>query len=106
LATHLKKSPAAWRRLLAAICAALVIALSVLAVCPTFHAWLHGEKVLDNDDGCAVVVFLHGLVAASAGATALIVLLRLLAEDASAPLPPLLAQARYARPFSCGPPRA
>jgi hypothetical protein len=104
LISRLKISPDFWRRPLAAVCAALVLALAVLAACPTFHAWLHGEKHLDNDDGCAVVVFIHGLLAAASDVAALIVVLRLLAEDASEPAWLFLAEARFARPFSLGPP--
>jgi CHASE1-domain containing sensor protein len=90
--------------LLAAACAALVLTLVVLSVCPSLHAWLHGEKVLDDDDGCAVVLFVHGLVAAAVAATVLVFLRRLLGEDVRSPGIFILLASSFERPFSCGPP--
>jgi hypothetical protein len=53
------------RRLLAAGGIALVLLLSVLAVNPELHRWIHGAADADHDheDGCAVVLFAHGVSA-------------------------------------------
>jgi len=54
------------RRILAASCAALVLALTLFAASPVAHAWLHSD---DSDhaghpaaaDNCAVVIFANGV---------------------------------------------
>lgn len=58
-------APPLFTRLLAAGCAALIVALSVLAVSPTLHDWLHGHDSPTNDQ-CAVVAFAGGIVLAAA----------------------------------------
>lgn len=63
------------RRLLAAGCAALVLALTLASVSPAAHAWLHQDEPAHAcrdhpkakpaphaaDHNCAVVLFAHGL---------------------------------------------
>ena len=59
------------RRILAAGCAALVLALTVFAASPVAHDWLHGHPQTCKhahsapdpraDDGCAVVLFAGGV---------------------------------------------
>jgi hypothetical protein len=49
------------RRLLAAGGIALVLLLSVLAVSPELHHFFHGDHDDGHEDGCAVVLFAHGV---------------------------------------------
>ena len=91
-------------RLLAAGCVALVLALTVLAVSPSLHAWLHGEKQLDTDDGCAVVLFAQGVTAGLAAIVAVVGALRVLAEELPKPHQLLLEAPRFQFPPGCGPP--
>jgi hypothetical protein len=88
-------------RLVAAGCVALVLALTVLAVCPSLHAWLHGEKQLDPNDDCAVVLFAQGLTPALAAIVALVVALRVMGER----LPDAPRLFLAARPFEFPPGR-
>ena len=90
--------------MVAAGCAALVLALTVLAVCPALHAWLHGEKQLDADDDCAVVLFVQGVTPALAAIVAVLVALRMLAEDLPAPWLLFLEARRFQLPPGRGPP--
>lgn len=57
--------PEPFRRLLAAGGAALVLALTIFAACPTAHASLHDagcpHHQPDNDEGCAVTIFASGV---------------------------------------------
>jgi hypothetical protein len=99
-----QRIPDLFRRLVAAGCVALVLTLTVLAVCPTLHAWFHGEKQLDDDDGCAVVLLVQGITPALAAIVALVVALRVLLERPPAPPPLLLAAARFQFPPGRGPP--
>ena len=91
-------------RLVAAGGVALVLALTVLAVSPSLHAWLHGEKQLDADDGCAVVLFVQGVTAGLAAIVAVVGALRVLAEELPAPRQLLLGAPRFQFPPGCGPP--
>jgi hypothetical protein len=91
-------------RLVAAGCAALVLALTVLAVCPSLHAWLHGEKQLDPDDDCAIVLFAQGLTPALAAIVALVVALRVLGETLPEAPSLFLAARPFQFPPGCGPP--
>jgi hypothetical protein len=95
-----------FRRLVAAGCVALVFALTVLAVCPALHAWLHGEKQLDADDDCAVVLFVQGVTPALAAIVAILIALRALAEDLPEPPAFFLEARRFQRPPGRGPPLA
>ena len=49
------------RRLCAAGCAALVLALTVFAASPSAHDSLHANRTAAGDDGCAVVLFAGGV---------------------------------------------
>ena len=51
----------AGRRLVAALLLAHLLAVLALAASPRLHAWLHPGEA-DDDDDCAVVLFLHGTV--------------------------------------------
>ena len=51
------------RRLLAAGAVALVLLLSVLASNPELHRFIHGDTDAGHEDGCAVVLFAHGVSA-------------------------------------------
>jgi hypothetical protein len=93
-----------FHRVVAGIGVALVLALTVLAVCPSLHAWLHGEEHLDNDDGCAVVLFIHGATVAAATAIVAAVTLRATADRLPAPAELLLGAPRFQFPPGCGPP--
>jgi hypothetical protein len=91
-------------RLIAAGCVALVLALSVLAVSPSLHAWLHGEKQLDADDDCAVVLLAQGVTPVLAAVLALVAALRVLAEEPPAQRLLLLEAPGFRLPPGCGPP--
>jgi hypothetical protein len=91
-------------RLVVAGCVALVLALAVLAACPSLHAWLHGEKQLDPHDDCAVVLFAHGLTPALAAIVALVVALRVLREKLPEAPQLFLAARPFSFPPGCGPP--
>ncbi len=49
------------RRLLAAGSIALVLLLSVLAANPGLHRLIHHDADAGHEDGCAVVLFAHGV---------------------------------------------
>ena len=49
------------RRLCAAGCAALVLALTIFAASPGAHDSLHADGTARTDDGCAVVLFAGGV---------------------------------------------
>ena len=51
------------RRLLAAGSIALVLLLSVLGSNPELHRLIHGATDSGSEDGCAVVLFAHGVSA-------------------------------------------
>ena len=51
------------RRLLAAGSIALVLLLSVLATNPELHRVFHAPSDAGHEDGCAVVLFAHGVSA-------------------------------------------
>jgi hypothetical protein len=93
-----------FRRFVAVLGVALVLALTVLAVCPPLHAWLHGEKQLDADDCCAVVLFAQGVTPTAAALIGIVVALRLLAEELPASPRPFLEAIRFQFPPCCGPP--
>ena len=62
LRRHLLQAEAP-RRLLAAAGIALVLLLSVLAANPELHRVLHADGDAAAEDGCAVVLFAHGVSA-------------------------------------------
>jgi hypothetical protein len=92
------------RRSVAVLCTVLVLALAILAVCPKLHAWLHGEKQLDDDDGCAVVLAMHGITPAAAALAVLVVALLVYADRVPRPVVLLLAEPRHELPPGRGPP--
>ncbi|HVW19914.1 MAG TPA: hypothetical protein VHC86_01760 [Opitutaceae bacterium] len=92
------------RRLFAAGAAALVLALAILAASPTLHAWLHGEKTPDADDGCAVVLFVHGITPALGAVLLAAAALRRLPERAAVFSAPLWAAPAHQLPPGRGPP--
>jgi hypothetical protein len=96
--------PDPWRRLTAAAGVAVVLALTVLAVSPTLHAWLHGEKQLDANDDCAVVLFAHGLTPALAALVLLGLFLRRRPEILPLPAVLFLVEPSFDLPPGCGPP--
>lgn len=93
-----------WRRLIAAAGVALVLALTVLSVSPALHAWLHGEKQLDPNDDCAVVLFAHGLTPALAALVLLGLYLRPRLERILFPDVLVLVAPSFDLPPGCGPP--
>lgn len=93
-ARRLRRPSAPWLRVLAAVCAGMVLLLSAASVSPSLHAWIHGETsdhaaahvcehthagaAHDDDDGpsdtadtrkhaheCAITLFSHGVTPAS-----------------------------------------
>ncbi|MGD1030909.1 MAG: hypothetical protein ABSA05_07170 [Opitutaceae bacterium] len=104
--TRRRSAPDPFSRLVAAGCIALVLALTVLAASPPLHAWLHGEKALDADDDCAIVLFAQGVTPVLAAALAMVIALRAMAEDLPAPLRLHLEAPRFELPPGCGPPQS
>jgi len=92
------------RRLAAGGAAVLVLVLAVLAVTPALHAWLHGEKALDADDGCAVVLFAQGITPALGAALRVVAALRRLPGRIAEPLAPSFAAPAHQLPPGRGPP--
>lgn len=93
-----------FRRAIAAAATGLVLALTVLAVCPSLHAWLHGEKQIDADDGCAVVLFAHGVTTAAGALILAAALLVRLPDTIAAPAEPTFSGASFVLPPGRGPP--
>lgn len=61
---NLPATVASLRRLLAAGCAAMVLALTIFAASPVAHDWLHADDdhaAAHVADGCAVVLFAAGV---------------------------------------------
>ena len=106
IARSRESGPEFFRRLIAAGCAALVLSLAVFAACPDLHHWLHGEKDSggDDDDGCAVVLFAHGVTEAAVATVLVVVALRLLGKRLPMPAELLLQEPRFQLPPGCGPP--
>ena len=101
-------APSAARRLVAALLLAHLLAVLLLAASPRLHAWLHPGEA-DDDDDCAVVLFLHGTVDGTVPVPALIATLIALAAvfvSASGPVafvPSVFARGRV---FEHAPPAA
>jgi hypothetical protein len=104
LSSRADRPPAPFLRLIAGGCAALVLLLVVLEACPPLHAWLHGEKELDADDNCSVVLFANGVT--PAGETVALVAIVLFVWRAVFPPPTaiVLAQPRFRLPYGQAPP--
>ncbi len=90
-AHRLRRPSAPWLRVLAAVCAGMVVLLSAASVSPALHAWLHGETAessphhdcthshahdhsgAHDDSGepdsgshkCAITLFSHGVTLAN-----------------------------------------
>ena len=60
---ELRATPGLVRRFMAAGCAALVLALTIFAACPTAHSLLHDDSHQHavSDEPCAVVMFASGV---------------------------------------------
>lgn len=91
-------------RALAAGCAGLVLLLALAAACPSLHAWLHGEKQVDADDACAVVLYAAGAVPAAAAAAVVALFAVRWGEAMPAPAGPLLREPAFRRPPGRAPP--
>jgi len=103
LALHLRVSRSSLHRLLAAGGVTLVLLLSVLAVSPRLHAWLHGNAG-ETDHECVITLFQHGVVAATAEVALGLVAMVVLAWIATAPSTLHLAPPRYWLPPGHAPP--
>lgn len=120
--THFNNRSPSWRQQLTAyFAAAVVLMLTVLAVSPQLHDWVHGNgsapvkahtstpgytaQVADHDDsGCVVTIFANGVVLAALGLMAIAALWQsanfiLRMETAAYRQTP-----RYWLPPLCGPP--
>jgi hypothetical protein len=82
----------------------LVVALVILAACPTFHAWLHGEKALDADDDCAVVLFANGVTSAAATVAVAAFFICVWREAILETDTVFFREPRHRLPPECGPP--
>lgn len=91
-------------RALALGAAGLVLLLVVLAASPSLHARLHGEKYLDPNDACAVVLFAQGVTPAVAAVLVILAALRWLPENLRTPAAPQLGCRAVALPPGRGPP--
>ena len=101
---RLKTAITPFCRFVAAGCAILVVALVVLAVCPALHAWLHGERTLDADDDCAVVLVANGVTPAAAAVAVIAVFLCVWREKIPEAVAVFLAEPRHRHPPGRGPP--
>ena len=80
-----------------------MLLLSVLAVSPGLHAWLHSNAG-ETDHECVITLFQHGVVAAAAEVALVVVALVLLARVAAAPAALYIALPRYWLPPGHAPP--
>jgi hypothetical protein len=99
-----RRLPEPAHRALAALCAALVLGLTVLAACPQLHAWLHGEKAVEANDACAVVLFAQGITDPGGAVAALVSALRVLRGEVPAPAISFRGEPDFRLPPGCGPP--
>ncbi len=96
------------RRLVAALLLVHLLAALLLAASPRLHAWLHPGEA-DDDDDCAVVLFLHGTVEGAAPLVLIVVATALLAAvfvaitEPAAFVPTVFARGRV---FEHAPPAA
>jgi hypothetical protein len=93
-------------RFLAGGCAAMVVFLTILEACPRLHAWLHGEKELDADDDCAVVMLANGVTPSEGLVEVAAVLVRVWRESPPHERVVLVAQPGHLLPPCQGPPEA
>jgi hypothetical protein len=128
----LRHTPSLSVRLVAGLCAALVLLLAVLAACPAAHEWIHGQGAHEqtqkhawhwarclnahcpckhnaadpDDDGCVVTLFAHGIVPATIFAALAIAFFRLIVVTARPYQALCLPAPRYRLPPLCGPPQS
>lgn len=123
---RLTRQPAAlWQQGTGVLALLLIFTLVLLGASPLAHEWVHdrghsshsmtcadvahsdavpASAEHDDDDGCAVTLFTHGLVAAAGGPPLVVGLER---QPSLTPLSPevlFLASPRHAHPPLCGPP--
>lgn len=108
-------------RFTALLSVAVVVVLSVFSASPVLHAWLHSldaaatprhattaghdqQSPGQDDDGCAVVMFANGVIAASAGLVAIAVVWRLINLVVVLGAEVRRQNPRYWLPPLCGPP--
>ena len=92
-----------WQAWLATGCAALVLALAILAADPAAHRWIHADS--DHEDHtCAVVLFAHGLMSALAEVVLTLVAWRLFSVLSRHGELLCLAAPSYLLLPACGPP--
>lgn len=104
---HLPARFASLRRLIAAGCAALVLALTIFAASPVAHDWLHVDDdhaAAHVDDGCAVVLFAAGVSLPLAPITAPLPGEAMHVGSLGAPVEIVLVSPRYLRQPERGPP--
>ena len=123
-----RKNPSLAFRLTAMLAALLIVALSIFAVSPGLHAWLHRheksgaaaviaagspaaanhaapEKAAhDHEDGCAVVLFAAGVLAVCGALLAWLFVRRVCVAMAQPSLGIVVRVLRYRLPPLCGPP--
>ncbi|HTB81923.1 MAG TPA: hypothetical protein VK717_13650 [Opitutaceae bacterium] len=121
--TRLRRRPSFAARLVAGLCAALVLLLAVLAACPAAHEWIHGheghathspdgggthsQNAADpDDDGCVVTLFAHGVVSAAIFTTLAVAFFLLISPVAQPREALCLPAPRYRLPPLCGPPQS
>lgn len=120
--TRLRRTPSSAARLVAGLCAALVLLLVVLAACPAAHAWIHGHEnhaahsasssthgqnqADPDDDGCVVTLFAHGVVSTAIFAALAVALFFLISPVAQPREALCLPGPRYRLPPLCGPPQS
>ncbi|HVS53637.1 MAG TPA: hypothetical protein VHD62_14880 [Opitutaceae bacterium] len=92
------------RRLVAAGCAALILALTVFAASPAAHDWLHAKDGAHGDDHCAVVLFASGVSLPLGAIAALPPTATIRAAAVPAAEEIYLASPRYLRQPERGPP--
>ena len=91
---HRMALPAWPHRLIAASCTALVLALTVLAVSPQLHRWLHADADA-SDHECAITLFSHGLAQAVAEIAVAVVSMRWVGLLGTVPAAPDLVAPRF-----------
>ncbi|MDB6116194.1 MAG: hypothetical protein JWQ62_3139 [Lacunisphaera sp.] len=99
----------------------MVVTLSVFSASPVLHAWLHSHDAAatsqhataaghdqqssgQDDDGCAVVMFANGVIAACAGLVAIAAVWRLINLFVVVKAEVRRQSPRYWLPPLCGPP--
>jgi hypothetical protein len=106
---------------MALLSAALVMALSIFAASPQLHAWLHSHDAVatahhgtvaehdqqlpdQDEDGCAIVLFANGVIAAVTVLVAIAAVWRLINSVVISGAGVVRQSPRYWLPPLCGPP--